>query len=110
MTLQKMTDQRQRSTLLQRIFLKKILIAKIPALQDKVERTYVLLTVCRYHLDTIGRAMPNTPDFGCIYERSLKCMSWISFLDNMKKVLSKFPQKIIDANMEAITRAYNEVK
>jgi len=32
------------------------------------------------------------------------------FLDRMKKVLSKFPQKIIDANMNAITRAYSEVK
>jgi len=31
------------------------------------------------------------------------------FLDRMKKVLAKFPQKIIDANMNAITRAYNEV-
>jgi pyruvate ferredoxin oxidoreductase gamma subunit len=31
------------------------------------------------------------------------------FLDAMKKVLAKFPQKIIDGNMRAITRAYNEV-
>jgi pyruvate ferredoxin oxidoreductase gamma subunit len=32
------------------------------------------------------------------------------FLNSMKSVLSKFPQKIIDANVEAITRAYNEVE
>jgi len=32
------------------------------------------------------------------------------FLENMKRVLAKFPQKIIDGNMQAITRAYNEVK
>jgi len=32
------------------------------------------------------------------------------FLNSMKRVLSKFPQKIIDANMTAITQAYNEVK
>ncbi len=32
------------------------------------------------------------------------------FLEAMKRVLSKFPQKIIDGNMKAITRAYNEVK
>ena len=31
------------------------------------------------------------------------------FKEKMLKVLSKFPQKIIDANMDAITRAYNEV-
>ena len=33
------------------------------------------------------------------------------FLDNFIDVLGKkLPQKIIDANREAITRAYNEVK
>jgi pyruvate ferredoxin oxidoreductase gamma subunit len=32
------------------------------------------------------------------------------FLEAMKRVLAKFPQKIIDGNMKAITRAYNEVK
>jgi len=31
------------------------------------------------------------------------------FLESMKRVLAKFPQKIIDGNMRAITRAYNEV-
>ena len=32
------------------------------------------------------------------------------FQEKMKEVLSKFPQKIIDANMKAIEIAYNEVK
>jgi pyruvate ferredoxin oxidoreductase gamma subunit len=32
------------------------------------------------------------------------------FLDAMKRVLAKFPQKIIAGNMKAISRAYNEVK
>ncbi|MEA1917584.1 MAG: 2-oxoacid:acceptor oxidoreductase family protein, partial [Campylobacterota bacterium] len=33
-----------------------------------------------------------------------------SFQESMKSVLGKLPQKIIDANMLAIERAYNEVK
>ena len=32
------------------------------------------------------------------------------FKENMKRVLKKLPQKIIDANMLAIQRAYDEVK
>jgi pyruvate ferredoxin oxidoreductase gamma subunit len=32
------------------------------------------------------------------------------FKESMKRVLGKLPQKIIDANMFAIQRAYDEVK
>jgi len=84
------------------------LIAQIPALQDKVDRTFVV-DCMQISLDTIGRAMPNTPILGAFMKTS-KMYELDFFLENMKKVLSKFPQKIIDANMTAITRAYNEVK
>lgn len=84
------------------------LISQIPALQDKVDRTYVVDAI-QISLDTIGRSMPNTPILGALMNVS-KMYELDFFLESMKKVLSKFPQKIIDANMEAITRAYNEVK
>ena len=87
---------------------KEDLIAQIPALQDKVERTHVV-DCMQISLDTIGRAMPNTPVLGAFMKVS-KLYELDFFLENMKKVLAKFPQKIIDANMDAITRAYNEVK
>ena len=87
---------------------KEDLIAQIPALQDKVDRTYVVDCI-QISLDTIGRSMPNTPVLGAFMKVS-KMYDLDFFLENMKKVLAKFPQKIIDANMEAITRAYNEVK
>jgi pyruvate ferredoxin oxidoreductase gamma subunit len=32
-----------------------------------------------------------------------------AFLEGMKKILKKFPQKVIDGNNQAIARAYNEV-
>ncbi len=60
-------------------------------------------------LDTIGRSMPNTPILGAFVKVS-GMFELDFFLKAMARVLSKFPQKIIDANMEAITRAYNEVK
>ena len=84
------------------------LISQIPALQDKADRVFVVDCI-QISLDTIGRSMPNTPVLGAFMKVS-QMYELDFFLDSMKKVLSKFPQKIIDANMEAITRAYNEVK
>jgi pyruvate ferredoxin oxidoreductase gamma subunit len=60
-------------------------------------------------MDTIGRAIPNTPMLGALMK--ISGMYEIDFFkDSMLSVLSKFPQKIIDANMNAIQRAYDEVK
>ena len=84
------------------------LIAQIPALQDKKDRVFVVDCI-GISMDTIGRAIPNTPMLGALMKIS-GMFELDFFLDSMKRVLAKFPQKIIDANMEAITRAYNEVK
>ncbi len=84
------------------------LIAQIPELQDKKDRVFVV-DCMQISLDTIGRAIPNTPMLGALMKVS-GMFELSFFLDSMKRVLSKFPQKIIDANMDAITRAYNEVK
>jgi len=68
-----------------------------------------ILDCMQISLDTIGRAMPNTPMLGALMKVS--SMFDLDYFQNaMKKVLAKFPQKIIDANMAAIERAYNEVK
>jgi len=87
---------------------KEELIAGIPALQDKKDRVFTVDAI-RISLDTIGRSMPNTPILGALMKVS-NMLEIDFFLESMKRVLAKFPQKIIDANMEAITRAYNEVK
>jgi len=87
---------------------KEELIAGIPALQGKEDRVSVLDCV-QISLDTIGRSMPNSPMLGAFVKKS-GMFELDYFLENMKRVLKKFPQKIIDANMDAITRAYNEVK
>jgi pyruvate ferredoxin oxidoreductase gamma subunit len=84
------------------------LIAQIPELQDKKDRVFVV-DCMQISLDTIGRAIPNTPMLGALMKVS-GMFDLNFFLDSMKRVLSKFPQKIIDANMDAITRAFNEVK
>lgn len=59
--------------------------------------------------ETIGKAIPNTPMLGAFMKVS--GMYEIDFFkESMKKVLKKLPQKIVDANMIAIQRAYDEVK
>ena len=59
--------------------------------------------------ETIGRPIPNTPMLGAFMKVS--GMYDIEFFkEKIANVLGKLPQKIIDANMVAIERAYNEVK
>ena len=87
---------------------KEQLIAEIPELHGKENRVFVLDCV-QISLDTIGRSMPNSPMLGAFVKLS-GMFELDYFLENMKRVLSKFPQKIIDANMLAIQRAYDEVK
>ena len=87
---------------------KEDLISQIPALQDKKDRVFVVDAI-QISLDTIGRSMPNTPMLGALMKVS-GMYDLDFFLESMKRVLAKFPQKIIDANMAAMTRAYNEVK
>ncbi len=79
---------------------------EIPALKDKDIYTVDCLEIS---METIGRSMPNTPMLGALMKVS-GMFELDFFKDSMVSVLSKFPQKIIDANMDAITRAYNEVK
>ncbi len=82
------------------------LVAAIPKLKGKDVYT---LDAFKISMDTIGRAIPNTPMLGALVKVS-GMFELDYFKEKMLKVLSKFPQRIIDANMEAITIAYNDVK
>jgi pyruvate ferredoxin oxidoreductase gamma subunit len=77
-----------------------------PKLADKEVYTVDCIKIAQ---ETIGRPIPNTPMLGAFMKVS--GMYDIEFFkENMKRVLKKLPQKIIDANMVAIQRAYDEVK
>jgi pyruvate ferredoxin oxidoreductase gamma subunit len=61
-------------------------------------------------VDTIGRVMPNTPMVGALTKVS-GLLSLESVLEDMAKSFGKkFSQKIIDGNLQAVTRGYGEVK
>lgn len=74
-----------------------------------VGKEFYVLDCIAISMDTIGKAIPNTPMLGALMKVS-GMFTLEKFLDAMKKILKKFPQPIIDANIEAITRAYNEVR
>ncbi|MDD5157572.1 pyruvate flavodoxin oxidoreductase subunit gamma [Sulfurimonas sp.] len=77
-----------------------------PKLDGKEVYTVDCIKISR---ETIGKPIPNTPMLGAFMK--ISGMYDIEFFkESMKRVLGKLPQKIIDANMSAIQRAYDEVK
>ncbi|MGB5965513.1 MAG: pyruvate flavodoxin oxidoreductase subunit gamma [Sulfurimonadaceae bacterium] len=82
------------------------LVASQPRLEGKKVYTLDCIKIAQ---ETIGRAIPNTPMLGAFMKIS-EMYEIDFFKENMKRVLGKLPQKIIDANMLAIQRAYDEVK
>lgn len=86
---------------------KEELLEKKPELKGK--EVYVLDCI-KISRETIGKSVPNAPMLGALMKIS-GMLELDYFLENFIKLLGKkLPQKIIDANREAITRAYNEVK
>ena len=82
------------------------LVASQPRLEGKKVYTLDCIKIAQ---ETIGRAIPNTPMLGAFMKIS-EMYEIDFFKENMQRVLAKLPQKIIDANMLAIQRAYDEVK
>jgi pyruvate ferredoxin oxidoreductase gamma subunit len=84
---------------------KEELLKEAPALNGK--NVYVVDCI-QISKDSIGKAIPNTPMLGAFVKVS-QTLDIDLFCDAMKRILKKFPQKIIDGNLEAIERAYKEV-
>lgn len=86
---------------------KEELIAKKPDLKGK--KVYILDCI-KISIETLGKPIPNAPMLGALMKVS--GMLEIEFFKNaFKKVLGKkLSQKVIDANMLAIQRAYDEVQ
>lgn len=83
------------------------LIELVPVLKGREDRTFIL-DCLEISQQTIGRPIPNTPMLGAFMK--ISGMFELEYFQNaMKSVLKKLPQKVIDANMIAIERAYNEV-
>jgi pyruvate ferredoxin oxidoreductase gamma subunit len=87
---------------------KEELLPLIPSLKGREDRVFVVdcMTIAT---ETIGRPIPNTPMLGALMK--VDGMFDIEyFKEAMEKELKKLPQKVKDANMIAIQRAYDEVR
>jgi len=61
-------------------------------------------------LEELGRPMPNTPMIGALV-KATGLLELDNVIDDIKKKFAgKFGQKVIDGNVNAIKRAYQEVK
>jgi len=86
-------------------FSKEEILKESPFLEGKEIYTVDCIKISQ---DTIGRAVPNAPMLGAFMKVS-SMFEIEKFKEDMKKTLRKFPQKIIDANMEAISIAHDQV-
>lgn len=80
-------------------------LKEVPSLKGRDIYVVDCLTISK---ETIGRPIPNTPMLGALIGIS-KVVSIEDFKEATKKMLTKFPQKVIDGNMAAIQRAHDEV-
>lgn len=86
---------------------KEELIEKLPILAKK---EFYIVDCISISLETLGKPIPNAPMLGAFVKIS-KVLDIDFFKEAFKSVLGKkLPQKVIDANMLAIQRAYDEVK
>lgn len=80
---------------------------KLGALEG--QKVYTL-DASRISLDEIGRPLPNAPMLGAVVKVT-GLVSLEHLLEDVKKSFGKkFSQKIIDGNMKALTRGYEEVR
>lgn len=64
----------------------------------------------RISIETIGRHMPNTPMLGAL-ARATSIITIEALVENFKENYSKkFPPKVMDGNVAAMNRGFNEVK
>jgi pyruvate ferredoxin oxidoreductase gamma subunit len=76
------------------------------------ERKIYTVDASKIALSTLGRNIPNTPMLGALVKVS-ELLNFESMLENVRaKLQHKFASKpeIVEGNIEAIKRAYNEVR
>ncbi|MEK6528258.1 MAG: 2-oxoacid:acceptor oxidoreductase family protein [Nitrospirota bacterium] len=79
-------------------------------LKAKPGQKVLTVDATKIALDCIGRALPNAPMLGAI-NKAINIVPQDKLIEAVRKSFGKkFAQKIIDGNMEATKRGYEEVK
>lgn len=73
------------------------------------KRRLWILNGTKIALDTIGRPIPNTPMLGALVKATELIKLDTLYTDLRKKFGKKFPERVIQGNLDAIKRAYEEV-
>ncbi len=72
--------------------------------------TVMCVPATKIAIDEIGRPIPNTPMIGALI-KATECIQLESVKNNVKKkFLDKFGERVVQGNIRAIERAYEEVK
>jgi len=79
-------------------------------LKAKPSQKVFTIDATKIAIDTIGRPMPNAPMLGAL-NKAIAIVGMDVLLDDVKGSFGKkFAQKIIDGNLAAVKRGYEEVK
>ncbi|HEY6011568.1 MAG TPA: 2-oxoacid:acceptor oxidoreductase family protein [Nitrospirota bacterium] len=79
-------------------------------LKAKPSQKVFTVDATKIAIDTIGRPMPNAPMLGAL-NKAISIVGQDVLLDDVKGSFGKkFAQKIIDGNLAAVKRGYEEVK
>jgi pyruvate ferredoxin oxidoreductase gamma subunit len=79
-------------------------------LKAKASQRVFTIDATQIAIDTIGRPMPNAPMLGAL-NKATSIVTMQVLLDDVKGSFGKkFAQKIIDGNLAAVNRGYEEVK
>jgi len=69
-----------------------------------------LLDASAIALDEIGRNIPNTPMIGALVKASERVKIETVLKDTEHKLSKKFPEKVVQGNLAAVKRGFEEVK
>jgi pyruvate ferredoxin oxidoreductase gamma subunit len=69
-----------------------------------------LINATEIALDELGRPIPNTPMLGALIKVSEMITLDVLLEDITKKFSKKFKKQVVEGNLRAIKRAYEEVK
>ena len=79
-------------------------------LKAKASQRVFTIDATRIAIDTIGRPMPNAPMLGAVNKATSIVPMDVLLADVKGSFGTKFAQKIIDGNLDAVKRGYGEVK
>lgn len=85
-------------------------VRNLCGIEDVSKFNVYTVDATRIAMETIKKAIPNTPMVGALV-RITGTLSMDDVIDHLKKVFGKkFAQEIIDGNVKAVERAYEEVQ